>query len=508
MNRMRGQRVLREGAIRWGVLLLGVAACLLPAGCGDGIRPPTTEQLAAFEAVPPAGPFVDVGRIVQAKIPVGPYRVVPGDVLQLEMPRILDPQALDATAAGEARQTCTCRVSDEGAIVLPLVGPCAVAGRTLAEIEAGILAQYYPKYLKTPMPVYVHILEYKTYRASIVGAVARPGVYALRHDQMSLVALLMEAGSITESGAAVIRITPAGTNTTYARGTQDIGFARAGTGHVPERVRAVFEQEGPLNTTGWLALEEDDGVLTRQWLDLASERQRQAFLQTASARGQGDGTAGFGDRLLHLAEYLDKNPQRDGRHPVSQSAGWRMTEPGCFVAALTTPAENRSLSGGAWPAPAGPVARTGVVLPVRGLNIPFADVALEPGDAVAVEAPQEQFVSVVGLVGRPGNMPYPPSVHITLMQAIAFAGGLDLVADPRYVSVYRLKPDGEVASATFRLINPKNQEQLTQALALPLRPGDIVSVEPTLRTRTNVFFDRFFRISMGLYFTPDSLWNN
>ncbi len=509
MNRIRGQMVLRAGTITLGVLLWGITgACTLLGGCSDGIRPPSAEQLAAFEMVPPAGPSVDMARIVQAKTPVGPYRVVPGDVLQLEMPRILDPQALDAAAVAEARQTCTCRVSDEGAIVLPLVGPFAVAGRSLAQIESGILAQYYPKYIKTPMPVYVHVYEYKTHRVSIVGAVAKPGVYALRHDQMSLVALLMEAGSITDSGAAVIRITRGGAIDTYAPGTQDTGIALAGTRQIPQWVRAVFEQEGPLNTTGWLALEEDDGVLARQWLDLASERQRQAFLQAASARWQEIETEGFRDRLLYLAGYLDENPARDSRRPVSASTGWRLTERGSFVAALATPAGNRSPSGGMLMTPTGPTARTDVVLPVRGLNIPFADVALEAGDAVVVEAPREQFVSVVGLVTRPGNMPYPPTVQITLMQAIAFAGGLDLVADPRYVSVYRLKPNGEVASATFRLVNPKNQEQLTPALALPLRPGDIVSVEPTLRTRTNVFFDRFFRISMGLYLTPDSLWNN
>ena len=38
--------------------------------------------------------------------------------------------------------------------------------------------------------------------------------------------------------------------------------------------------------------------------------------------------------------------------------------------------------------------------------------------------------------------------------------------------------------------------------------GDIVSIEHTPRTRTNVFFDRIFRISLGLYLNPDSIWNN
>ena len=48
-----------------------------------------------------------------------------------------------------------------------------------------------------------------------------------------------------------------------------------------------------------------------------------------------------------------------------------------------------------------------VALPVKGLNIPFSDMALADGDAVVVEAPQEQFVSVLGLVARAGQLPLP-----------------------------------------------------------------------------------------------------
>jgi protein involved in polysaccharide export with SLBB domain len=254
------------------------------------------------------------------------------------------------------------------------------------------------------------VLEYRTHRVSIIGAVARPGIYALRHDQMSLVALLMEAGGIAEDGAAVIRI------------------ARAGPG---------------------------------------------------------------------LASTVEM-----------ESAGRRMMDRSHFVASVPAPVEGRLLSG-AWSSPAaGGEAAANLVLPVRGLNIPFADVALLPGDRVVVERPARQFVTIVGLVNRPGNMPYPPDTRPTLIEAIAFAGGLDLIADPRYVSVYRLRPDGEVLSTTFELVNPKNQGQLTETLALPLGPGDVVSVEHTPRTRTNVFFDRVFRISLGLYFNPEDFWNN
>ena len=69
--------------------------------------------------------------------------------------------------------------------------------------------------------------------------------------------------------------------------------------------------------------------------------------------------------------------------------------------------------------------------------MPFADVALQEGDSVRVQPPYEQSIAIVGLVNKPGNMPYPPNARYTLIEAIAFAGGLDLVADPRFVTAAR-----------------------------------------------------------------------
>jgi len=114
----------------------------------------------------------------------------------------------------------------------------------------------------------------------------------------------------------------------------------------------------------------------------------------------------------------------------------------------------------------------------------------------------------MGLVTRPGCFPYPVTAEYNLVQAIALAGGLDLIADPRYVTVYRLNANGEVSSVTVQLVSPRKQERLTESLSLPLKPGDIVSVEHTPRTRMNLFFDRIFRVTLGLYFSPDDLWNN
>ncbi len=490
-------------------LLFLAAACCVLTGCGDQIRAPAAAELAMFEAAAPAGPSVDLDRTVQARVATGPYRVVPGDVLQVEMPRVLDPQSLEAALAAGGRQTYACRVSDEGTVVLPIIGPFPVAGRTLAQIESAVIGEYCPKFVKTPLPIYVSVLEYRTHRVSIVGAVAKPGIYPMRHDQMSLVALLMEAGGIAEDGAAVIRIARAGPGLVSLAGTQGATVADSQrVRRIPPWVWAVFEQKGPSGTTGWLVLEKDDGILARKWLDLGNEAQRQAYLEALAARLRWAETDGFRAQLLCLADYLESNPLETTVRPALESAGWQTLSQGHFVASLRTPVGGGALSDEWSPPAAGQEATANLVLPVRGLNIPFADVALLPGDRVVVERPVQQFVTIVGLVNRPGNMPYPPDIRPTLIEAIAFAGGLDLIADPRYVSVYRLKPDGEVMSVTFELVNPKNQGQLTETLALPLRPGDVVSVEHTPRTRTNVFFDRVFRISLGLYFNPEDFWNN
>jgi protein involved in polysaccharide export with SLBB domain len=479
-----------------------------------------------------------MNRVLQARIVTGPYRAVPGDVLRLEMLRFLEQRPADtATAtAADNRQIYNCRIGDDGTIVLPIVGPLAVGGKSLAEIESAIAAQYYPKYVAAPLPVYVSVAEYQTQRVSIVGAVAQPGIHALRHDQMSLVSLLMQAGGIVTQGAAVIRITrahgPEG-GPTPGDGTLKILpssiFGPRSSEVRPPAWRAVFEREGPLRTTGWLSVAEESGRgSVRQWLDVGNEPQRREFLGALVSQSKRPGAEDLGVQLATLGAYLDEQDTLGSTVVVhSQSAlryspsalpkppppGWQILDRGRFVTASQAQGEEENVA---------PVRQTDrdpkgdasaleaqtLVLPVRGLNIPFADVVLAEGDTVVVEPPREQSVAVMGLVARPGNMPYPPGARYNLIQAIAFAGGLDLVADPRYVSVYRLAPDGQIASVTFQLVNPHRQQQLTGTLALPLKPGDVVSVEHTPRTRMNVFLDRVFRISLGLYVTPGDLWHD
>jgi len=516
-RRMLFQRVMARDLL---FLFFFLGACHGLAGCGDQVRRPSAEEIAAFEAAGQGGPSIDMDRMGRARIPVGPYRVVPGDVLQLEMPRILDPQLSNTTAAGADRETYRCRISDDGAIVLPVIGQFLVAGKSLAEIESSVMAEYYPKYINARFPVYVSALEYKTHRVSITGAVARVGVYNLRHDQMSLTALLMEAGGIVDAGAAVIRITrqygpevrpvdesdfvvpPAGvrrasypwTHPTVSR----LDFIGNDNTLLGDRsaIQMVFKPEGPLATTGWLMVEKRGTMVCGAWLDLESDAQRRALLERADRRLTPSETVGLEGNLLRLADSLGSSGERHGTGRTLRGSGWEKTSAGCFLTALQrTSARESVVAGGN---------RDGtVVLPVKGLNVPAVDVALTSGDSVIVERPQTQYIVVLGLVARPDSFPYPPNAQFNLAQALGLAGGLDAVADPRYVSIYRLTAEGTVVSATLQIVSPKKGEHLTDALALPLKPGDVVYVEHTPRTRTNVFLDRVFRISLGLFVTPD-----
>ena len=113
--------------------------------------------------------------------------------------------------------------------------------------------------------------------------------------------------------------------------------------------------------------------------------------------------------------------------------------------------------------------------------------------------------TVIGLVNRPGSFEYPHGVQYNIMQAIGFAGGLNQDLEPRYAMVYRLNSEGNVANATFQVAHGS---ELQEALATYIKPGDIIAVEHTPRTRTNAFLNRIFRISAGVYLRAEDLWDN
>jgi polysaccharide export outer membrane protein len=111
----------------------------------------------------------------------------------------------------------------------------------------------------------------------------------------------------------------------------------------------------------------------------------------------------------------------------------------------------------------------------------------------------ERVFAVLGLVNKPNAFPYPANVQYTLMDTLAMAGGVDLVADPHYVTVHRQEENGEVVSATFGI----DSKSLAEASNVVIKPGDVVFVDITPRTRTNVWLSQMLRLSFGAYVRPE-----
>ncbi|MDY6913083.1 MAG: hypothetical protein SVT52_01310, partial [Planctomycetota bacterium] len=67
------------------------------------------------------------------------------------------------------------------------------------------------------------------------------------------------------------------------------------------------------------------------------------------------------------------------------------------------------------------------------------------------------------------------------------------VADPQYVTVYRQDSNGKVVAAVLKLDGPS----AVGASNIDLKPGDVVAVEQTLRTRTRLLLAAVVRIGVG-----------
>jgi protein involved in polysaccharide export with SLBB domain len=180
---------------------------LLPlSACSDQVRLPSAEELAQFERAGPSRPTVDTSTLTRARTARVPDRVLPGEVLELTMPTLLKIIATDEPGVSNGTTPFLCRVTEQGSITLPVVGEIEVAGKSLGQIEAAVASAYHPKYTRTPPYVFARVIEHRTARVTIQGAVVNPGVYNLRSDQMSVLGLLMVAGGIVDEGAGLIRV--------------------------------------------------------------------------------------------------------------------------------------------------------------------------------------------------------------------------------------------------------------------------------------------------------------
>lgn len=499
------------------ILILTQLLLVCLAGC-DNVHLPTAKELIDFENSGPVPPSIDTDRMVRAKIGGGPYRTVVGDALELTMPAVVRFISAKEISSSTTVTPYISRVNTSGNITLPIVGDIKAVGRTLSQIESDIIDAYYPEHVVTRPSVFARVLDYKTSKVSVTGAVRTPGIYSLRSDQMSLVALLMEAGGIIDEGAALIHITHSdqdiSNNEDAVIKTAQKSFkhpddpdivlpvqnAAEHTVANENDIPPYFRQAYSSSAIGALATRQDDRRLLTEQPDIANNNQRQLLVDRLEWKEPliskeelfspeepvGYGHSKSNSQKTVTSTKTNSNPESHTYNlQLSAKADDILSQDSTqtYASDRITGASNYRQS-------------NSIILPIKGHNIPFADVELQDGDSVIVERLQPPLFTVIDLVNRPGNFPYPPDARYTLMQAIGFAGGLNLFADPRYVTIYRLKQDGTCISATFPI---KGKSKMADASNTLIKPGDIIAVEHTPRTRTALFLDRSFRISIGTY---------
>lgn len=102
--------------------------------------------------------------------------------------------------------TTDARVSERGTIAMPLVGEVKVAGLS-PRGAADAIAEAFKKgqFLKNPQ-VTVALTTLRSRQVSVLGAVARPGRYALDDTSAQLADVIAAAGGITPTGADTVTV--------------------------------------------------------------------------------------------------------------------------------------------------------------------------------------------------------------------------------------------------------------------------------------------------------------
>ncbi|MFR9166939.1 MAG: polysaccharide biosynthesis/export family protein [Dysgonomonas sp.] len=88
-------------------------------------------------------------------------------------------------------------VNNKGYIDFPILGELKLAGMSLQEAEDYVASLIYPKYISEKPIVNIRFLDFKI---SVLGEVARPGVYKSENGQMTIFDALASAGDMTIYG--------------------------------------------------------------------------------------------------------------------------------------------------------------------------------------------------------------------------------------------------------------------------------------------------------------------
>ncbi len=85
-------------------------------------------------------------------------------------------------------------VDTEGKIIFPVIGKLYVAGLTKNQLSELIKNRIYPRYIKEEPII---LIRYAGFKVSVLGEVARPGVFQVNGEKITILEALAQAGDLT-----------------------------------------------------------------------------------------------------------------------------------------------------------------------------------------------------------------------------------------------------------------------------------------------------------------------
>ncbi len=109
-------------------------------------------------------------------------------------------------------KTVEVRVSEDGTIVLPILGILQATGKSTQEIQANLEKKLQQDGILVNPQISVYIKEFRSKRITVVGAVEKPGVFHLRRNVTTLLDVLGEAGGLNEKAGYLVYVIKAEEN--------------------------------------------------------------------------------------------------------------------------------------------------------------------------------------------------------------------------------------------------------------------------------------------------------
>ena len=323
------------------------------------------------------------------------------------------------TVFQESDLTTETRITKSGSITFPLIGSVQVAGKTISQTEEQIRAMLDKDYIVNPH-VTVAIIEYSKAYVTVLGQVQKPGnVEMPNNGGLDLLGAIALAGGYTTDAdmehVAVRRIVNASEQVMTFNATE---MSRNST------TKPFMMQPGDAVTIP---------TYQKGWVTVLGEVQKPGRVDLPKE--------GSIDLLSALAQASGFTADADPTHvDIRRNVGGRDT---IITVNATQLAQNSSVR----------------------------PVILEPGDSITVHYNQ-QWVTILGEVQKPGKVKIPPEGGLDLLGAIALASGFNPDADIAHISVRRTV-DGKDRILN---VNAKELSRNTNVNSFLVLPGDNITV--------------------------------